>query len=140
MAPSETRLLSLSRDEVIAVTDRVRNEDAGTEDQRVTGYRLLLKLASAYIEVTETSWVSTIATVPVAVTEAEAWLLRARVSSADKLASDALFGVKLLRKLYRLLLDFNDDADVGILPGEVEGEAMTDDRRAALKRRFGGKP
>ena len=138
MASSETRLLSLSRDEVIAVTDRVRNEDAGTEDQRVTAYRLLLKLASAYIEVTEPAWVSTTATVPVAVTEAEAWLLRARVSSADKLASDALFGVKLLRKLYRLLLDFNDDADVGILPGEVEGEKMTEERRAALRRRLGG--
>ena len=33
--------------------------------------------------------------------------MRAKISSADKSASDGLFGVKLLTKIYRVLLAYN---------------------------------
>ena len=109
---SSAQLLTLNRDEILVLTDRVQNGDRGTEEMPISAYRLLLKLGSLYLETVQLDGKPAEATV--AVTEAETWLLRSKVTSGDKLASDPLFGVKLLRKLYTLLLAF--DAEVDRLP------------------------
>ncbi len=86
------------------LTDRVTNIDSaeGTVEAR----SLLLKLGSAYVELIHEDG-GRGGEVMLGLTEAEAWLLRSKVSSADKLATRPRLGVQLLRKLYRVLLDFN---------------------------------
>jgi hypothetical protein len=126
--------LSLTADEVLVLTDRVQNHDRGTEDMSCSAYPLLLKLGSAYCEMLGDGKQS--GEIAIAVSEAEAWLLRSKVSSADKSPSDALFGVKLLCKLYRVLLAYNIDVPLPN-PGGVDDE-FTDERRAALRRWMGG--
>lgn len=105
------QLLRLSRDEVITLTDRIQNTDSGTEEKLVYPYTLLLKLGSAYLELVTVDGAMQ-PEVPIAVTEAEAWLLRSKVTSMDKTATDPLFGVKLLRKIYEILEDYNTQIDL----------------------------
>ena len=86
------------------LTDRVTNIDSaeGTVEPR----SLLLKLGSAYMELIHEDG-GRGGEIMLGLTESEAWLLRGKVSSADKLATRPRLGVQLLRKLYRVLLDFN---------------------------------
>ena len=102
--------LNLDRSEVILLTDRTLNADVGTEGKCFDTYNLLLKLGSAYLELTERDVPHL--TVELVVTEAEAWHLRGKVSSSDKTASNPLFGVQLLRKLYSVLLVMNADVPI----------------------------
>src|ERR1041384_920141 len=99
--------LSLTADEILVLTDRVQNQDRGTEDMSCSAYPLLLRLGSAYVEMLGEGKQS--GEISIAVSESEAWLLRTKVASADKSASDPLFGVKLLCKIYRVLLAYNMD-------------------------------
>src|SRR5439155_16440969 len=94
-----SELINLNRDEIMVLTDRVLNGDSGTDEKPVRAYDLLLKLGSAYLEAVTLDGVKG-PEVPIGLTEAEAWLLRAKVTSSDKMATDPLFGVKLLRKIY----------------------------------------
>ncbi len=98
------------------LTDRVTNTDSaeGTVEPRA----LLLKLGSAYLELIHEDG-GRGGEVTIGLTEPEAWLLRSKVSSADKLATRPRLGVQLLRKLYRVLLDFNTTVD---LPEDAVGE------------------
>ena len=98
------------------LTDRVTNGDyvEGAVDPRA----LLLKLGSAYVELIHEDG-GRGGEITIGVTEPEAWLLRGKVSSADKLATRPRLGVQLLRKLYRVLLDFNTALD---LPNEAPTE------------------
>jgi hypothetical protein len=126
--------LSLTADEILVLTDRVQNHDRGTEDMSCSAYPLLLRLGSAYVEMLGEGKQG--GEISIALSEAEAWLLRSKVSSADKSPSDALFGVKLLCKLYRVLLAYNVDVALPD-PGGMDDE-FTDERRAALRRWMGG--
>ena len=128
--------VSLNRDEIVYLADRVLNTDNGTEEKPLYPYDLLLKIGSAYVELTGDGSNANEAVI-LALTENETWLLRSKVSSFDKNASDGLFGVHLLRKLYGLLLELNVDIDIPL--ANEEGETMTEDRRKALQRRLGGK-
>jgi hypothetical protein len=126
---TDIRLIELNADEVMCLSDRVLNHDAGTEEQRMSGYCLLLKLGSAFVELVGSGQKQP-GTVPIAVTEGEAWLLRSKIISSDKTASDPLFGVRLLTKLYTALLAFNG---VDELPECESGDgAMTEQQKVAL--------
>jgi hypothetical protein len=126
---TDTRILELNAEEVMCLSDRVLNHDAGTEEQRMSGYCLLLKLGSAFVEMVG-SGQKKAGTVPIAVNEGEAWLLRSKVISSDKTASDPLFGVRLLTKVYTVLLAFNG---VDGLPECESGDgAMTEQQKVAL--------
>src|SRR5439155_20635484 len=96
----EQQFLSLTAEEVLVLTDRVMNADRGTEDMACGAYPLLLRLGSAYVEMLGNG--KQTGEITLAISEPEAWLLRSKVSSADKSASDALFGVKLLCKIYNV--------------------------------------
>ena len=130
-----SHLLSLTADEVLVLTDRVQNTDKGTEDMGCSAYPLLLKLGSAYLDSFGDGGKRS-GEIPISVSEAEAWLLRSKVSSADKSPSDALFGVKLLCKIYRVLLDYNIVMEVPESGGE--DDEFNDERKGALKRYLGG--
>ena len=91
---STTALVLLGRDEVVILADRVLNTDTGTEDQQVTSYRLLLKLGSAYVDQTEPG--APTHDLPLVLTEAELWLLRSKITSGDKTANDAQFGLAIV--------------------------------------------
>lgn len=125
--------LWLNPDEIMLLTDRVRNDDRNTEDQSVCAYELLLKLGSLYVEAVGSG--TPISTeLVVAVSESECWLLRSKVQSGDKTARDALFGVKLLTKLYRALLAFQ--INLTVWPdSDSDGVDLTEDMRRALLRR-----
>jgi hypothetical protein len=103
--------LALNRDEVLTLADRVENDDPGHAPHTLSAYPLLLKLGSLYLELTEDG-VESSREAAVQLTEAEAWLLRAKVSSFDQTATDPQFGVRLLRKLYAALLACDAGADV----------------------------
>lgn len=103
--------LALNRDEVLALTDRVKNDDLGHEPHSLSSYVLLLKLGSLYLELTADGAEGERT---VHLTEAETWLLRGKVSSFDQTAHDPQFGVRLLRKLYAALLTL--DAGTHVLP------------------------
>src|SRR5438552_2508319 len=126
--------LELTAEEVLVLTDRVLNQDRGTEDMGCSAYPLLLRLGSAYVEMLGDGKKG--GEVPIAVTEAEAWLLRSKVTSGDKSQSDPLFGVKLLCKIYRVLMTY----DSGLTLPEADGgdDEFTDERKAALRRWIGG--
>jgi hypothetical protein len=131
------RLLSLTADEVMVLCDRTLNTDRGTEDMPVTSYSLLLRLGSAYVDMLGDG--KREGELSVAVTESEAWLLRSKITSGDKSSSDSLFGVKLLTKIYRLILAYNDETPEMPL-ADTDGEQLTEDMKRALKRRAGGAP
>lgn len=129
-AVNGTLEITLVRDEVMVLIDRVANTDRGTEDQQVIPYRLILKLGSLYLEVVKPESPATAAG-SIRLTEAETWLLRAKVQSGDKMASDAQFGIRLLHKLYELLIAF--DANVRALPSaQDDGPTMGAEQREAL--------
>ena len=125
--------LSLTADEVMVLTDRVMNQDRGTEDMSCCAYLLLLRLGSAYIEMLGDG--KKPGEVTVAVSEPEAWLLRSKITSGDKSSSDALFGVKLLSKIYHVLLAYNVEVSLPTIGGA--DDEFTDERRAALRRWMG---
>lgn len=127
-------VVEINVNEVALLSDRVRNDDRGTDDMSVCVYPLLLKLGSAFVELAGDGNQKS-GTVPVALTEPEAWLLRGKVNTGDKSASDALLGVKLLSKLYRVLLQYNQDVELPT--ADSEGETMTDERKRALRRWVG---
>jgi hypothetical protein len=112
-------LIHLNRDEIMVLTDRVQNADSGTDEKRVHPYDLLLKLGSAYLEAVTLDGVKG-PDIPVAITESEAWLLRSKVTSSDKMATDPLFGVKLLRKLYEILEAYNTGFEMRLAEGGRE--------------------
>jgi len=125
--------LSLTADEVMVLTDRVMNQDRGTEDMSCCAYLLLLRLGSAYVEMLSEG--KKPGEISVAVSEAEAWLLRSKITSGDKSSSDALFGVKLLSKIYRILLAYNIEMALPSVGGM--DDEFTDERRSALRRWMG---
>lgn len=128
----DARPLSLNRDEVMVLSDRTANTDRGTEDMPVTAYRLLVKLGALYLELVVPNSTDGTSERAVHVTEAEAWLLRGKIQSGDKMSSDSMFGIKLLRKLYKVLLEF--DADAGVFPdADEEGQQMGPREREILK-------
>ena len=96
-------------------------------------YLLLLRLGSAYIEMLGDG--KKPGEVTVAVSEPEAWLLRSKITSGDKSSSDALFGVKLLSKIYHVLLAYNVEVSLPTIGGA--DDEFTDERRAALRRWMG---
>lgn len=122
--------ISLNADEVMVVTDRVLNFDVGTEDMQVVAYKLLLKLGSAYVEMLGSESGKKAGFVEISMSEPELWLIRSKIHSGDKSSNDALFGVKLLTKIYTLLLEYNSDIIVegaeedGPNFGSVERERM----------------
>ena len=126
--------LWLNANEIMLLADRVRNEDRGTEDMPTCSYPLLLKLGSLYVEAVGVP-LPIKDDIPIAVSEAEAWLLRSKVQSGDKTAADGQFGVKLLTKIYRALLAFQ--IDLQLQDADSDGAEMTIDMRNALRRRSG---
>lgn len=125
-----TRLLTLTKDECYVLTDRVKNDDYGVEDACVAPLPLLLRLGSLYLEIVLPDTV--LREGSIAVTEAECWLLRSKVTTSDKTASDQFFGLKLLRKLYGLLIEFDSEMQVPL--SEEEGPAMTAQIKEALSK------
>lgn len=121
----------LTADEVLVLTDRVRNDATGTEPHTLQAFPLLLRLGSAYVDMLGDGRREGV--ISVAVSESEAWLLRSLVVSGDKSSSDALFGVRLLTKLYKILLAYNDPAP-DLPAAETNGQEMTAADRAALNR------
>lgn len=121
---ADSKPLTLNRDETLVLSDRVSNVEAVQPDEmRCNPLPLLLKLGALYLELVVPGENNATATGTIMVTEAETWLLRAKVNSGDKLASDPLFGIRLARKVYALLLAF--DADTDSLPvAAEEGEVM----------------
>jgi hypothetical protein len=114
--------LSLTWEEVMLLTDRVANNDMvegahGPKD-------LILKLGSAYLESIHESGGKP-GEVTLVVSEAEAWLLRGKVNSFDKMANRPQLGIGLLRKIYRVLLAYNATVDLPVVAGRDELDRHT---------------
>jgi hypothetical protein len=129
----DMQTLELTADEVLVLTDRTLNTDYGTEEQRVSPLPLLLRLGSAYVEQLGGG---AKATEKVALTFScsELWLLRSKVTSGDKTATDNLFGVKLLTKIYAALMA-EDAISQGLnMPlADASGESFGEWEKAAFQ-------
>ncbi len=125
---ADTQQLKLNTYEIVVLTDAVRNDDTGTDDMRVVAYRLLLRLGLAYLDAVHPD--TTLRESTVTLTEAEVWLLRSKINSGLKQATDQFFGIRLLRKLYALLVDF--DTALPLPEAGENGEQMDEWHRNAL--------
>lgn len=104
-----TKVLELSGREVVFLTDSINNDDVACslpDAHKHLAYDLLLKLGSAYCEVMFIDGVRDVV-VPIAFTEAEGWLLRAKVKSFDVDSLNVNIGIGLLKKLYPFILSFH---------------------------------
>lgn len=108
--------LELTAMEVMLLTDRVQNADR--EDGREIAKPLLVKLASAYLEMIDERPKDGICTIWI--TEPEAWLARSKFNSGDRCDADPKLGIHMLRKLYTILLSFDSDLDG--LPQSQDGD------------------
>ena len=145
-----TGSLTLSGLEVVYLSDALRNGDGvkAIEDEVACLRPLLLNLASAYRELVTPDSKDVAGNVvkggfdegPVSiqVTEAQAWLMRAKVRTGD-LAIDGktVLGVALLTKLYALLLEMESGVDVEVSAYE---EAPITETRIRLKERYDAEP
>lgn len=104
-APREQVLL-LSADEVMVLSDRLRSPMQTQEGGPVFG--LLLRLGSVYVELVG-SGERKEGQRSVMVSEAEAWLMRDLLSSADRLDKSPRLGIELITKLYQLLAACNTE-------------------------------
>lgn len=108
--------LSLTWEEVMLLTDRIANTDSF---EGSGAKELILKLGSAYVESIEESGGKP-GEIPIVVTEPEAWLLRSKVNSLDKMPNRPQLGVSLLRKIYRVLLSYNSTVDLPVTSARDE--------------------
>jgi hypothetical protein len=129
MLVAETTV-ALNADEVMCLSDRVLNHDCGTEPMCLSAFPLLLKLGSLFVELVG-SGTKQGGELPIVLTEPEIWLLRGKITTGDKTASDPLFGVRLLNKLYTALLELNG-ADPGLPDGEHQELPLTADQKQAI--------
>lgn len=128
-----TVALTLSGLEVTFLSDALRNGDGvkAIEDEVSCLRPLLVNLASAYRELVEPTGIAD-GPVTIAVTEAQCWLMRAKVRTGD-LAIDGKtnVGVGLLRKLYGAILDLQSGLE-GMEVTAYEA-TLTEQDRADLK-------
>jgi len=129
-----TRPLTLCRDECRVLIDRTMNMEMTPEDMRVIPFRLLIKLAGLFMEIVYPEQTNPRMEGTIYVTEAEAWLLRTKTNSGEKMEGDNFFGMRLLRKLYAVLIAFDDEEKVGtFLDADEEGPKMGQRERDILK-------
>jgi hypothetical protein len=133
MESERTRIVELTRDEVWVLTDRLSVLETGPDEHHLDPYALLLKLASAYLELVRPEPVTATRTAFLALTRTEVVCLRHKVNSQECMTADKYFGIKLLRKLYAALLSFENEVP-GVEAGDHPGQTWTkDETKQALK-------
>lgn len=94
---------------VMILADRIANADK--DDGIEIGKALLIKLGSLYCEMVLPDKPKA-GTITLEITEREAWLIRSKVNSGDRVDSEPKLGITILRQVYRALLAF--DADLSL--------------------------
>lgn len=124
--------LELTTEEVIFLTDKVENDDYGSEEQPVDPYILLRKLGAEYLD-TVTMWLKDVnqenlPPIYIDVSEPELWTLRSKVSSLEQTQKDAFFGMRLLCKIYAALINpISDDKWIERQMTRTNGATMESD-------------
>ena len=103
----ESQPLELTAMEVMLLTDRIQNTDR--DEGREIAKPLLLKLASAYLEMIGERPKEGVCTIWV--TEPEAWLARSKFNSGDRIDADPKLRIHMLRNIYKILLAFDAKLD-----------------------------
>lgn len=129
--------LELTAIELCYLTDAINNfdHDEGEEEEQLDGFRplarhLLLKLGSLFLQLVQPDALATGAAT-VYVTEPEAWLLRGKAKTTSMYAKE-MVGVPLLRKLYNLLLRFQEAIPACCVLVDEPGEEEEGMKRARL--------
>ena len=123
--------LALTGPEVMLLIDRLKNDDVGEPTAFVQPHELILKLGGLYLELVEETRFAD-GERALAVTENECWLLRSKVVSLDKGPNNSPLGIKILRKLYTLLLAYGARTD--LLDAETDEPPMNAEQRDLLRR------
>ncbi len=123
----ESQPLELTAMEVMLLTDRIQNTDR--DEGREIAKPLLLKLASAYLEMIGERPKEGVCTIWV--TEPEAWLARSKFNSGDRIDADPKLGIHMLRKIYKILLAF--DAKLDEWPEATDGDARYADQSIPIR-------
>lgn len=130
----KTILLTLNCPETMILSDRLQNSDHGfgSRDELSSPLHLLIKMASLYVDLVEPSASPNSREGSIAVTEPEAWLMRSKIQSSDKFGSDNFFGIKLLRKIYQVLIEFDAGVDELLIAPNTGGDLV--ERRSRFEQ------
>jgi hypothetical protein len=126
-----SKLLELTREETYALESVLKNDD--TEDGVRIAKPLLLKLGSAFLQQNQEG--GELTPVTLALTEKETWLARDRVPITLQIGHQPV-GLTLKKKLYRLLLDFDTDAQAGEVMKDLEASVGRKDHAGKDKPRY----
>ena len=126
-----SKLLDLTREETYALESLLKNDDA-EEGVRVAK-PLLLKIGSAFVQQNEDG--GELTPVPIALTEKEAWLARDRIPITLQIGHQPV-GLTLKKKLYRILLEFDTEAQAGEVIEDLATSVRRDDHAGKSKPRY----
>lgn len=124
---TSTRELNVTADELLVLLDRIKYDDSIGRFKEIAP-PLILKLGSAFEELCGET-VKASGDVPLQITQAEAWLLRERMTIKDRTDDSPRLGISFLRKIYAILLSFESEVDLTY--GAVNDKTYN----AALKRK-----
>lgn len=129
-----TQPIELSAMAVMILCDRIQNTDK--DDGIDVAKPLLLKLGSAYCEMVLPDKPKA-GTVTIEITEREAWLIRSRVNSGDRVDSEPKMGVTILRQVYAALLAFDADLSLPDTDGAYRTLAEAKQQQTWIPPEFG---
>ncbi|MBI3953634.1 MAG: hypothetical protein HY330_03890 [Chloroflexi bacterium] len=125
-----SKLLELTREETYALESVLKNDD--TEEGVRVAKPLLLKLGSAFIQQNQDG--SELTPVTLALTEKEAWLARDRIPITMQIGHQPV-GLTLKKKIYRILLEFDTEAQAGEVIEDLAAAVGRDEHAGKNKPR-----
>ncbi len=126
-----SKLLELTREETYALESVLKNDD--TEEGVRVAKPLLLKIGSVFVQQSQDG--NELTPVTIALTEKEAWLSRDRIPITLQIGHQPV-GLTLKKKLYRILLEFDTEAQAGELMEDLAASVRRDDHAGKSKPRY----
>ncbi len=119
---NDSKPIELTREETYALESVLKNDD--TEDGVRVARPLLLKIGSAFLQQNQDG--SELTPVTITLTEKEAWLARDRIPITLQIGHQPA-GLTLKTKLYKLLIEFDTEAQVGDVIQDLAASVGRDD-------------
>lgn len=128
---NDSKPIELTREETYALESVLKNDDA-EEGVRVAK-PLLLKIGSAFLQQNQDG--SELTPVTLTLTEKETWLARDRIPLTLQIGHQSV-GLTLKTKIYRLLLEFDTEAQVGDVIADLAASVGRDNHASKNSPRY----
>ncbi|MSQ34167.1 MAG: hypothetical protein EXR60_07130 [Dehalococcoidia bacterium] len=128
-----SKTLELTREETYALESVLKNDE---EEEGVhIAKHLLLKIGSAFVQQNQDGPDLSGTLVTIALTEKETWLARDRIPITLQIGHQPV-GLTLKKKLYRILLEFDTEAQAGEVIEDWATSVRRDDHAGKSKPRY----